>query len=136
MNPHPIACFARLAFARARRRNPRAVPLERELRSAERDTGLDREDYYRRVEEARIDLHAELPVADLLRPTADLLRQAKCAGLCSHVPEEVWAALDRAYPKFPLEGADQRQVLASLFAPLMAAQGWRFCRCYRGSLPE
>lgn len=124
MNPHPIGTFARLAFARARRRNSSAVvvSLLRELREAERDTGLDREDYYE---------HAELD-----RPSVDLERQAKCTGLCSHVPEEVWSALDRAYPDVPIEGPRHRQVLAALFAPLMARQGWRFCRCYRGGLPE
>lgn len=103
MNPHPIGTFARLAFARSRRRGDNyaiVIPLKPPIKSPE------------------------------------LERQASCAGLCSHVPEEVWTALDSAYPDVPIEGPRHRQVLAALFAPLMARQGWRFCRCYRGGLPE
>jgi hypothetical protein len=90
--PIPIACYARLVAARARRR-----PSE---------------------------------------PTAELRIQLHCTGCCVCVPLEVWSALDRAHPDFPLEGPDRRQVLAARFAPLMAREGWKFCRCYWGHRPE
>ncbi len=85
----PVACFARLVAARARR-----------------------------------------------RPSAELRLQACCTGCCTHVPEEVWIALDRAHPHFPLEGPGNRQALAVLIAPLLATQDWRFCRCYLSGRPE
>lgn len=53
-----------------------------------------------------------------------------CGGRCAHVPDQVWNALETVYPRVALEGPGCRQALAVLFAPVMAAQGWRFCRCY------
>lgn len=67
--------------------------------------------------------------------SVELEHQVSCTGICSHVPEEVWSALDSAYPDVPIEGPRHRQVLAALFAPLMAVQGWRFCRCYLTGFP-
>jgi hypothetical protein len=63
------------------------------------------------------------------RPAATPAANA-CAGSCAHVPDQVWSALEAVYPRFALEGPGCRQALAALFAPVMAAQGWRFCRCY------
>ena len=98
MNPHPIATFARLAFARARRRRGPTVAAQ--------------------------------------APSPDLRRQLCCTGACLHVPEEVWSALDAAHPDHPIEGPRHRQILAALFAPLMAAHGWQFCNCYRAGRAE
>jgi hypothetical protein len=74
------------------------------------------------------------------RPSVPLQRQAHCAGCCTRVPEEIFTALDCAYPPHPAGSRDlnigPRQV-AALIAPLMASGGWRFCRCYRAGLtPE
>jgi hypothetical protein len=69
-------------------------------------------------------------------PGMQASRLEPCQAGCAHVAGQVWTALECAYPDLPLEGPGNRQALAALFAPLMAQQGWRFCRCYLGGLAE
>lgn len=68
-------------------------------------------------------------------PSPELNRQAHCSHIdCVSVPEEVWIALDLAWPDFPLAGANGRLDIATLLSPLMAIQDWRFCKCYRAGV--
>jgi hypothetical protein len=108
VNPHPIGTFARLEAARARWRKP-AEPI--------------------RIEPGIVCVRQHLSSMPASRP-------GPCRAGCAHVADEVWAALDGAYPDFPLEGPGHRQALAGFFAPFMALEGWRFCSCYLGHLPE
>jgi hypothetical protein len=55
-----------------------------------------------------------------------------CQGTCNQIPDEVCEAVFEtldATPRLYCE-RDPREALATLVAPRMATEGWRFCPCF------
>lgn len=83
----------------------------------------------RRREE--ITLHQRSP--DTLKTMSDPMRMMQiCQGLCDLIPDEVCEAVFETLITIP--GVDRecnpRYALATLVAPRMAKEGWRFCPCF------
>lgn len=57
-------------------------------------------------------------------------RMMLCFGQCDDVPEEVCDAVFASLKRIPGGDDDQRDARAADLAPLMAAEGWRFCPCF------
>ena len=55
-----------------------------------------------------------------------------CQGMCHQIPDEVCEAVFETLDATPgLYGErDPREALATLVAPRMAKEGWRFCPCF------
>ncbi len=55
-----------------------------------------------------------------------------CEGICNQIPDEVCEAVFETLDATPsLYGErDPREALATLVAPRMAREGWRFCPCF------
>ena len=53
-----------------------------------------------------------------------------CSGHCDGVPEEVRDAVFASVKRVPAGDGDERGARAADLAPRMAAEGWRFCRCF------
>ncbi len=55
-----------------------------------------------------------------------------CRGMCDQIPDEVCEAVFETLDAAPgLYGErDPREALATLVAPRMAKEGWRFCACF------
>jgi hypothetical protein len=55
-----------------------------------------------------------------------------CQGMCVQVPEEVCEAVFETLNSIPgvYRECNEREALATLVAPRMAKEGWRFCLCF------
>ena len=55
-----------------------------------------------------------------------------CQGMCDHVPDEVCEAVFETLNSIPgvYRECSEREALATLVAPRMAKEGWRFCPCF------
>jgi hypothetical protein len=55
-----------------------------------------------------------------------------CKGLCNQIPDEVCEAVFETLDATPnlYHERDPRETLATLVAPRMAREGWRFCSCF------
>jgi hypothetical protein len=58
--------------------------------------------------------------------------QQLCRGMCNRITDEVCEAVFDTLDAMPgvYRERDPREVLATLVAPRMAAEGWRFCPCF------
>jgi hypothetical protein len=55
-----------------------------------------------------------------------------CRGMCNQIPDEVCEAVFETLDATPglYRERDPREALATLVAPRMAREGWRFCPCF------
>jgi hypothetical protein len=55
-----------------------------------------------------------------------------CQGMCDEVPDEVCEAVFETLNAIPVvyRECSEREALATLVAPRMAKEGWRFCLCF------
>ncbi len=55
-----------------------------------------------------------------------------CQGMCDEVPDEVCEAVVETLNAIPgvYRECNVREALATLVAPRMAKEGWRFCPCF------
>ena len=55
-----------------------------------------------------------------------------CEGMCDDVPNEVCDAVFETLNSIPgvYRECSEREALATLVAPRMATEGWRFCPCF------
>jgi hypothetical protein len=55
-----------------------------------------------------------------------------CQGTCNHVPDEMCEAVFETLNSIPgvYRECNAREALATLVAPRMAKEGWRFCPCF------
>jgi hypothetical protein len=55
-----------------------------------------------------------------------------CRGTCNQIPDEVCEAVFETLDATPglYRERDPREALATLVAPRMAKEGWRFCSCF------
>jgi hypothetical protein len=55
-----------------------------------------------------------------------------CQGMCHQIPDEVCEAVFETLDATPglYRERDPREALATLVAPRMAKEGWRFCPCF------
>ena len=55
-----------------------------------------------------------------------------CQGMCDQVPDEVSEAVFDILNSIPgvYRECSEREALATLVAPRMAQEGWRFCLCF------
>ena len=55
-----------------------------------------------------------------------------CRGMCNQIPDEVCEAVFETLDATPglYRERDPREALATLVAPRMAKEGWRFCSCF------
>ena len=55
-----------------------------------------------------------------------------CRGMCNQIPDEVSEAVFETLDSAPglYREHDPREALATLVAPRMAKEGWRFCSCF------
>jgi hypothetical protein len=55
-----------------------------------------------------------------------------CKGMCDQVPDEVCEAVFDTLNSIPgvYRECSEREALATLVAPRMAREGWRFCPCF------
>ena len=75
--------------------------------------------------------HQTSPEAPKTRP--DPLRTMQlCQGMCDEVPDEVCEAVFETLNSIPgvYRECNEREALATLVAPRMAEEGWRFCPCF------
>jgi hypothetical protein len=55
-----------------------------------------------------------------------------CQGMCDEVPDEVCEAVFEALNSIPgvYRECNEREAMATLVAPRMAKEDWRFCPCF------
>jgi hypothetical protein len=53
-----------------------------------------------------------------------------CSGHCDGVSDEVRDAVFASVKRVPAGDGNERDARAADLAPLMAVEGWRFCRCF------
>jgi len=78
-----------------------------------------------------ITLHQTSPEA--LKTMPDPMRTMYlCRGMCDEVPDEVSDAVFETLNSIPsvYRECSEREALATLLAPRMAKEGWRFCPCF------
>jgi hypothetical protein len=70
---------------------------------------------------------------ETLRTMPDPMRTMQlCRGNCDQVPDEVCEAVFETLNAIPgvYRECSEREALATLVAPRMAMEGWRFCPCF------
>lgn len=68
-----------------------------------------------------------------LKTMPDPMRTTQlCRGMCDQVPDEVCEAVFETLNAIPgvYRECSLREALATLVAPRMAKEGWRFCPCF------
>lgn len=78
-----------------------------------------------------ITLHQTSP--ETLKRMPDPMRTMQlCQGMCEEVPDEVCEAVFETLNSIPsvYRECNERETLATLVAPRMAMEGWRFCPCF------
>jgi hypothetical protein len=79
-----------------------------------------------------ISLHQTSP--DTLKTLPNPMRTMHlCQGMCDEVPNEVCEAVFETLNAIPgvYRECSEREALATLVAPRMAKEGWRFCPCFQ-----
>ena len=70
---------------------------------------------------------------EALKTTLDPMRTMQlCKGMCDQVPDEVCEVVFETLSSIPgvYRECSEREALATLIAPRMAREGWRFCICF------
>jgi hypothetical protein len=78
-----------------------------------------------------ITLHKTSP--ETLKKIPNPMRDMQlCQGMCVEVPDEVCEAVFETLNSIPdvYRECNVREALATLVAPRMATEGWRFCFCF------
>jgi len=78
-----------------------------------------------------ITLHQTSP--ETLKTMSDPMRTMQlCREMCDQVPDEVCEAVFETLNSIPgvYRECSEREALATLVAPRMAKEGWRFCPCF------
>jgi hypothetical protein len=78
--------------------------------------------------------HAPVAGPERVQPMRDPMQTMKdCQGDgCDRVPDEVCEAVEDTLKAIPgvYRECSEREALATLVAPRMAQEGWRFCPCF------